>query len=80
MDNTKATLEEGENYEVFARLRVTDPIMHVGTVKAPNLELAKSRAHFLFRPHRMWLEMCIVPESAIVTIGEKPRARKMEAV
>jgi 1,2-phenylacetyl-CoA epoxidase PaaB subunit len=80
MQNDKATLDEGEDYEVFARLRVTEPMQHVGSVKAPNRDLATSRAHFLFRPHRKWLEMCIVPESAIIALGEEPNVRKMEAV
>jgi 1,2-phenylacetyl-CoA epoxidase PaaB subunit len=55
-------------YEVFARKDSGDPLTHIGSVEAPNAELAQVRAWYVYDQHR-WLEMCVVPTAAIVPVG-----------
>lgn len=59
-----------EFFEVFARRDSTDTLQHVGSVKAPNAEIAVTRAWCVYDQHR-WSEMCIVPLAAIVPITER---------
>jgi 1,2-phenylacetyl-CoA epoxidase PaaB subunit len=55
-------------YEVFARKDSEDPLTHLGSVEAPNAELAQVRAWYVYDQHK-WLEMCVVPTTAIVPLG-----------
>jgi len=68
-----------EFYEVFARRNSTEPLTHIGSVEAPNEELAEARAWFVY-DHESWKEMCIVPLSAIIPITERDRDTKLKVV
>lgn len=57
-------------YEVFARKDSSDPLTHIGSVEAPNDDLAEVRAWYVYDQHR-WREMCVVPTHAVVTV--RPR-------
>lgn len=59
-------------YEVFARKTHDDELRHVGSVNAADDELAKVYAWTVYDEER-WVEMCVVPRSAIlsVTHGER---------
>jgi 1,2-phenylacetyl-CoA epoxidase PaaB subunit len=61
-----------EFYEVFARRDSSDVLQHVGSVKAPNADIASTRAWCVYDQHK-WLEMCIVPISSIVSLTEQGR-------
>ncbi len=58
-------------YEVFARFKYDEPLHHVGTVTAPNEELAKSYAFNTYNEWA-WIEMMIVPRRAVITVIETP--------
>ncbi|MCJ8207513.1 hypothetical protein [Pseudomonas sp. RGM2987] len=64
-------LEIGESgpiyYEVFARENSRKPLTHIGSIDAPNLNLAKARAWFVF-DHQPWLEMVLVPNNVITPV------------
>jgi hypothetical protein len=51
-------------YMVFARLLPTEPLGHLGTVRATNVELARSYAHTTYDEDK-WIEMMVVPRSAV---------------
>ena len=61
-----------EFYEVFARRDSNDALQHVGSVKAPNVDIASTRAWCVYDQH-VWREMCIVPMSSIVSLTEQGR-------
>lgn len=61
-------------YEVFARKDSADPLTHVGSVEAPNDDLAEIRAWYVYDQHS-WREMCVVPTDAVVTV--RPRRGDM---
>lgn len=50
-------------YLVFARLHPLDPLAHLGTVRAPNVELARQFARTTYDEDN-WIEMMIVPRAA----------------
>lgn len=54
-------------YQVFARLEATDPLRAVGTVRAPNRELARAYARSTY-DEEQWIEMIAVPKDAIVPV------------
>ncbi len=56
-------------YEVFARFKYDEPLHHVGSVTAPNEELAKSYAFNTYNEWA-WIEMIVVPRSAVVSVIE----------
>ncbi|MBM3486503.1 MAG: phenylacetic acid degradation b [Alphaproteobacteria bacterium] len=64
-------------YEVFARKSSADPLTHVGSVEAPNDDLAQVRAWFVYDQHA-WKEMCVVPTDAIVTVTEHGKSAKIK--
>jgi len=66
-------------YEVFARRDSRTPLTHIGSVEAPNLELAKARAWFVYT-ERKWLEFCIVPTSAVISLTETGERKKIKEV
>ena len=65
-------------YEVFARKTSADPLTHVGSVEAPNDDLAQVRAWYIYDQH-VWTEMCIVPLDAVITVTEHGKATKIKA-
>jgi len=56
-----------EIYEVFARKNHGEPLMHVGSVNAPNDDLAKVYAWTAYE-EEAWVEMCVVKRQAIVPV------------
>lgn len=66
-------------YEVFARKDSGDPLTHVGSVEAPNAELAQVRAWYVYDQHK-WREMCVVPTAAIVSMNPVGQQATIKAV
>ncbi len=64
-------------YEVFARRDSESALAHVGSVEAPNDDLAKVRAWYVYDQHR-WREMCVVPLDAIITVTEEGKSAKIK--
>lgn len=61
-------------YEVFARKNHEEPLLHVGSVNAPNDELAKVHAWTAYDEEK-WVEMCVVPRREVIPVlnpEEKP--------
>lgn len=54
-------------YEVFARRKYEDPLRHIGTVEAPDDEMASVYARSIY-DEWTWLEMAIVPRRAIISV------------
>lgn len=71
--------EQTKFYEVFARKDSDDVLCHVGSVEAPNDDLAQVRAWYVYDEHR-WKEMCVVPTDAIVTVTETGKSVKIKVV
>ena len=71
--------EEPIYYECFARLDSSMPLTHIGSVEAPNLELAKARAWFVYTEQK-WQEFCIVPTSEVVSLTETGNRKKIKEV
>ena len=67
-------------YEVFARYRLNDDLAHIGSVRASNVTSARAYAHFLFRPHRSWAEICMVPHEAVIPLDDSRNSRRLEVV
>jgi len=56
-----------EIYEVFARKSHSEPLMHVGSVNAPNDDLARVYAWTTY-DEETWVEMCVVQRRAIIPV------------
>ena len=69
--------KEPKYYEVFARKDSNSDLSHVGSVEAPNDELAQVRAWYIYDQHR-WREMCVVPLEAIITVTEEGKSAKIK--
>lgn len=54
-------------YEVFARKAHGEELKHVGSVNAADDDLARIYAWSIYDEER-WVEMCVVPRSAIVSV------------
>ncbi|MDQ4074719.1 MAG: hypothetical protein M3220_00580 [Chloroflexota bacterium] len=54
-------------YEVFARRKYEDPLHHVGTVAAPDDEMAAVYARSIY-DEWTWLEMVVMPRDAIISV------------
>lgn len=65
-------------YEVFARKTSDDPLSYVGSVEAPNDDLAQVRAWYVYDQHQ-WTEMCLVPLDCVITVTEHGKATKIKA-
>ncbi len=52
-------------FEVFGRDQVERPLSHIGSIVAPNQELAVARARILYS-ERQWVELCVAPSSAFM--------------
>ncbi len=61
------TIPSGDIYEVFARYKYDEPLHHVGTVTAPNRDLAASYAFNTYNEWA-WIEMIIVPRREVVQV------------
>ena len=55
--------EHDQMFEVFGRDQVEGPLSHIGSIVAPNRELAVARARTLYS-ERPWVELCVAPASA----------------
>jgi 1,2-phenylacetyl-CoA epoxidase PaaB subunit len=66
-------------YEVFARKNSEDALQHVGSVKAPNEDVAMARAWYVYDEHP-WLEMCLVPLAAIIPVTERGKRIKIKPI
>ena len=66
-------------YEVFARIDSDDPLTHVGSVEAPNDDLAQVRAWYVYDQHK-WKEICVVPTGAIIPLSAKAQSTKIKMV
>lgn len=56
-----------EQYEVFARKLRSEPLRLIGTVVAPDGDLAAAYARATYDEER-WIEMAIVPRASITTL------------
>ena len=57
--------EKDQMFEVFGRDQVERPLSHIGSIVAPNQELAVARARFLYS-EREWVELSVAPASAFM--------------
>ena len=63
-------------YEVFARKTREEPLRQVGSVVAPDDDLASAYARATYDEER-WIEMAIVPKEALITLWS-PGAEDVE--
>ncbi len=54
-------------YEVFARKLRSEPVRHIGSVVAPDDDLAAAYARATYDEER-WIEMLIVPRDAMIAL------------
>jgi len=54
-------------YEVFARKSHEEPLLHVGSVNAPNDELARVYAWTAYDEEK-WVEMCVVFRQHVIPV------------
>lgn len=66
-------------YEVFGRKDSHDALTHLGSVEAPNSDLAQVRAWYIYDQHS-WREMCVVPTEAFVPVGRRGEPGTVRAV
>lgn len=57
--------EQDQMFEVFGRDQVERPLAHIGSIVAPNQELAVARARMLYS-ERPWVELCVAPADAFM--------------
>ncbi len=68
---------EPKYYEVFARKDSHSDLSHVGSVEAPNDDLAQIRAWYIYDQHQ-WREMCVIPLESIITVTEEGKSAKIK--
>jgi 1,2-phenylacetyl-CoA epoxidase PaaB subunit len=68
VSQTRTRTPEGDVYEVFARFQANEPLRHVGSVIAPDLDLARMYAYTLYNEWA-WNEMVIAPRQSIIRIS-----------
>jgi 1,2-phenylacetyl-CoA epoxidase PaaB subunit len=56
-------------YEVFARKERSEPLSHVGTVRATSVDFARVYARNTYDEEN-WVEMTIVPRTSMIPILE----------
>lgn len=66
-------------YEVFARKDSRDALTHLGSVEAPNSDLAQVRAWYIYDQHT-WREMCVAPTEAFVSVSRSGEPGAVGAV
>ncbi|MCA9739959.1 MAG: hypothetical protein H6695_11420 [Deferribacteres bacterium] len=69
MSNNITSTSEGKIYEVFAKFKKDEPLRNIGTVIAPECELAKMYAYKLY-DEWTWSEMFLVERDKIRTVIE----------
>lgn len=52
-------------FEVFGRDQVERPLSHIGSIVAPNQELAVARARILYS-ERQWVELSVAPAGSFM--------------
>ena len=52
-------------FEVFGRDQVERPLSHIGSIVAPNQQLAVARARILYSERR-WVELCVAPAESFM--------------
>ncbi len=60
-DNSGANM----TFEVFGRDQLERPLSHIGSIQAPNQDLAVARARFMYS-ERQWVELCVAPSESFV--------------
>ncbi|GAA4539174.1 hypothetical protein [Pseudonocardia xishanensis] len=70
---------EARYYEVFGRTSSHDALTHLGSVEAPNPDLAQVRAWYIYDQHE-WREMCVAPTDAFVPMGRAAQHTTIKAV
>lgn len=71
---------DGTNwFEVFARRDSGEALTHIGAVQAPNAELAKARAWYVYDHHK-WKEMCLVETSGIIPVTGDGQGLRIKVV
>jgi len=56
-----------EIFEVFGRISSLEPLMHIGYVNAPGIDLAKVYAHTVYNEEN-WIELCVVNRGDIIPV------------
>ena len=64
-------------YEVFARRNSDEALTHVGSVRAPNDDLAEVQAWYVCDQHE-WKEICLAPTKSFIAITERNRIIKVK--
>ena len=59
-------------FEVFGRDQAERPLSHIGSIVAPNQELAVARARILYS-ERPWVELCVAPAESFMTCLQQGR-------
>ena len=67
MTHYKRVSGDAVEYEVFARKTRAEPLHQVGSVVAPDDDLAMAYARATYDEER-WVEMMIVPKAAIISL------------
>lgn len=62
--STAHPISEDQLYEVFGRLSSDDVLAHVGSIQAPNRDLAVARARFLCG--QRYRELCLAQTNAFI--------------
>ena len=57
--------DQDQMFEVFGRDQVERPLSHIGSIVAPNQELAVARARMLYS-ERVWVELCVAPANVFM--------------
>lgn len=57
--------DQDKMFEVFGRDQIERPLVHIGSIVAPNQELAVARARILYS-ERPWVELCVAPAEAFM--------------
>ena len=61
-----------QQFEVFGRDQLERPLSHIGSIVAPNQELAVARARILYS-ERQWVELCVAPAASFMDCLQQGR-------
>jgi 1,2-phenylacetyl-CoA epoxidase PaaB subunit len=56
-----------QKFEVFGRWEHDGPLSHLGSLEAPNLDLAYARSMMIYS-ERPWVELCFAPANSFVKL------------
>lgn len=65
-------------YEVFARKSRGEPLKHIGSLNAPDVELAKVYAFNTYDEEK-WFDMYVVPRSALAEVFTEDPGQPVES-